>query len=142
ADRLGGAVAQLADDLVDPCVELFARHDMAHGTQLPGFPGIEQVAGEQEFAGLAIADHLGPEEAPAVCRIQANPDVRVADARIFVHHGDVAKQGQYGAQTDGIAVDAADDGNFAIQHGVDDALGYPGHDLELFRFADGRAHPF
>src|SRR5690606_32249781 len=82
------------------------------------------------------------EEAPAVCRIQANPDVRVADARIFVHHGDVAKQGQCGAQTDGIAVDAADDGNFAIQHGVDDALGFPGHDLELFRFTDGRAHPF
>ena len=46
--------------------------------------------------------------------------MQVADARRLGGDDDVAKEGQGGAEADGVAIEAADDGLFAIEKAVDD----------------------
>ena len=62
------------------------------------------------FLGLVDADQQRPDHGAAVAGDQANArDVGVADARVFSHYRDIAKQRVGRGKADGVAVDGGND---------------------------------
>src|SRR5579883_766104 len=110
ADGPGRAVCELDRDLARFRQNLRARRDVIDEADPLGFLSLQERAADQELLGLVNADQQRPDHRAAIACNQAyTRDMRVADARVFGHHGDVAEECVGGGKADGVAVDGGDD---------------------------------
>src|SRR4051812_11996728 len=115
-----GRAVEGGDPLRDPGIEVV--DDVVAEAVAVHPAGVLEVAGEEQLARGALAEHLGEQERAGVGGAKADPHLRGGEARAAGDDAEVARGGELERAADADAVDGGDDRHGRLEHDLGQAL--------------------